>query len=108
MWPGRSVSCGASAWNGEIRPGGLGAEARASIVVASALSLVAVTLTITAINDLAMHSLPEHFRLGDDLNWGLGCRARPLGMGQIPNGKAAAQSRFDGRRDVAPWEPFSG
>ena len=60
---------------------GLGAEARASIVVASALSLVAITLTITAINDLAMHSLPEHFRPGDDLSWGLGCRARPLGMG---------------------------
>jgi divalent metal cation (Fe/Co/Zn/Cd) transporter len=38
---------------------GLRAEARASVVVASALSLVAITLTITAINDLATHSLPE-------------------------------------------------
>jgi divalent metal cation (Fe/Co/Zn/Cd) transporter len=39
---------------------GLRAEARASIVVASALSLVAVTLTIAALNDLVSHSVPEH------------------------------------------------
>ena len=39
---------------------GLRAEARASIIVASALTLVAITLTIAAINDLASHSAPEH------------------------------------------------
>ena len=39
---------------------GLRAEARASIVVASALILVAITLTITAINDLVSHSVPQH------------------------------------------------
>ena len=36
------------------------AEARASIVVATALGLVAITLTIAAINDLLAHSVPEH------------------------------------------------
>ena len=39
---------------------GIRAEARASIVVASALSLVAMTLTIAAINDLLSRSMPEH------------------------------------------------
>ena len=40
--------------------GGLRAEALASVVVASALILVAITLTIAAINDLVSHSTPEH------------------------------------------------
>ena len=39
---------------------GLRAEARASMIVAGALSLVAITLTIAAIHDLASHSVPEH------------------------------------------------
>jgi divalent metal cation (Fe/Co/Zn/Cd) transporter len=39
---------------------GLRAEARASMVVAGALSIVAITLTIAAINDLASGSTPEH------------------------------------------------
>jgi divalent metal cation (Fe/Co/Zn/Cd) transporter len=39
---------------------GLRAEARASIIVATALILVALTLTITAINDLVAHSVPQH------------------------------------------------
>jgi divalent metal cation (Fe/Co/Zn/Cd) transporter len=39
---------------------GLRAEARASIVVASALGLVAVTLTIVAINEFLSRSMPEH------------------------------------------------
>ena len=39
---------------------GLRAEARASMVVAGALSLVAITLTIAAINDLVAGSAPEH------------------------------------------------
>lgn len=38
---------------------GLRAESRASIIVASALGLVAITLTIAAIHDLATHSVPE-------------------------------------------------
>jgi divalent metal cation (Fe/Co/Zn/Cd) transporter len=40
--------------------GGLRAEALASVVVASALILVAITLTIAAVNDLIAHSTPEH------------------------------------------------
>ena len=40
--------------------GGLRAEARASIVVATALGLVAITLTVAAINDLLSRSVPEH------------------------------------------------
>jgi len=39
---------------------GLRAEARASTVVATALGLVALTLTVAAINDLLSHSVPEH------------------------------------------------
>ncbi len=39
---------------------GLQAEARASIVVATALGLVAITLTVAAINDLLSRSVPEH------------------------------------------------
>jgi divalent metal cation (Fe/Co/Zn/Cd) transporter len=39
---------------------GLQAEARASIVVAAALGLVAITLTVAAINDLLSHSVPEY------------------------------------------------
>ena len=39
---------------------GLKAEAYASIVVATALGLVAITLTVAAINDLLSHSVPEH------------------------------------------------
>ncbi len=39
---------------------GLRAEARASIVVATALGLVAITLTVAAINDLLSRSVPEH------------------------------------------------
>ena len=39
---------------------GLRAEARASLVVASALSLVAVSLAVAAINDLVSGSVPEH------------------------------------------------
>ena len=39
---------------------GLRAEARASIVVATALGLVAITLTVAAIHDLLSHSVPEH------------------------------------------------
>ena len=39
---------------------GIRAEARASIVVATALSLVAITLFVAAIHDLATHSVPEH------------------------------------------------
>ncbi len=39
---------------------GLRAEARASTIVATALILVAITLTITAINDLVSHSVPQH------------------------------------------------
>ena len=39
---------------------GIRAEARASIVVATALALVALTLTVAAINDLLSHSVPEH------------------------------------------------
>jgi len=39
---------------------GIHAEARASIVVASALGLVALTLTVASINDLLSHSVPEH------------------------------------------------
>jgi divalent metal cation (Fe/Co/Zn/Cd) transporter len=38
---------------------GLRAEARASVVVAIGLSLVAITLTVAAINDLVSHSVPE-------------------------------------------------
>lgn len=38
---------------------GLRAEARAALVVAGALSLVAITLTIAAIKDLASHSVPD-------------------------------------------------
>ncbi|MHB8594786.1 MAG: hypothetical protein ACYDB3_10745, partial [Acidimicrobiales bacterium] len=36
------------------------AEARASIVVAGALSIVAVTLTVAAVHDLASGSVPGH------------------------------------------------
>ncbi len=39
---------------------GIRAEARASIVVATALALVAITLTVAAIHDLLSHSVPEH------------------------------------------------
>jgi divalent metal cation (Fe/Co/Zn/Cd) transporter len=39
---------------------GIRAEARASLVVATALGLVAITLTVAAINDLLSHSVPEH------------------------------------------------
>ena len=39
---------------------GLRAEARASIIVAGALSLVAISLAIAAIHDLASHLVPEH------------------------------------------------
>ena len=39
---------------------GLQAERRASIVVGTALGLVALTLTAAAINDLLAHSVPEH------------------------------------------------
>ena len=39
---------------------GIRAEARASIVVATALSLVAITLFVAAIHDLVSHSVPEH------------------------------------------------
>jgi divalent metal cation (Fe/Co/Zn/Cd) transporter len=39
---------------------GLRAEARASLVVASALSLVAVSLAVAAINDLVSGSVPRH------------------------------------------------
>jgi divalent metal cation (Fe/Co/Zn/Cd) transporter len=39
---------------------GLKAEARASIVVATGLGLVAITLTVAAINDLLSHSVPKH------------------------------------------------
>ena len=39
---------------------GIRAEARASIIVAGALSLVAITLFIAAIHDLVSHSVPEH------------------------------------------------
>jgi len=39
---------------------GVRAEARASVVVATGLGLVAVTLTVAAINDLLSHSVPEH------------------------------------------------
>ncbi len=36
------------------------AEARASVVVAAGLGLVAITLTVAAIADLLSHSVPEH------------------------------------------------
>ena len=39
---------------------GIRAEARASIVVATALALVAITLTVAAIDELVSHSVPEH------------------------------------------------
>jgi divalent metal cation (Fe/Co/Zn/Cd) transporter len=39
---------------------GLRAEALASVVVASVLILMAITLTIAAVNDLIAHSTPEH------------------------------------------------
>ncbi len=39
---------------------GIRAEARASVVVATALALVAITLTVAAINELVSHSVPEH------------------------------------------------
>jgi divalent metal cation (Fe/Co/Zn/Cd) transporter len=39
---------------------GLRAEARASIVVATSLALVAITLTVAAVNDLLSHSVAEH------------------------------------------------
>jgi divalent metal cation (Fe/Co/Zn/Cd) transporter len=39
---------------------GLRAEARASVVVATGLGLVSLTLTVAAINDLLSHSVPEH------------------------------------------------
>ena len=39
---------------------GLRAEARASIVVGTALSLVAISLSVAAINDLVSGSVPEH------------------------------------------------
>lgn len=39
---------------------GIRAEGRASIVVATALGLVAITLTAAAINDLLSHSVPHH------------------------------------------------
>jgi len=39
---------------------GIRAEVRASVVVASALSLVAITLTIAAVKDLTEHSVPGH------------------------------------------------
>ena len=39
---------------------GIQAEARASVIVATALGVVAITLTIAAINDLLSHSVPEH------------------------------------------------
>ena len=41
------------------RTRGIRAEARASIIVAGTLSLVAITLAVAAINDLAAHSVPE-------------------------------------------------
>jgi divalent metal cation (Fe/Co/Zn/Cd) transporter len=39
---------------------GVRAEARASFVVATGLTLVAITLTVAAIGDLVAHSVPEH------------------------------------------------
>ena len=39
---------------------GIRAEARASVVVATSLALVAITLTVAAINELVSHSVPEH------------------------------------------------
>ena len=39
---------------------GIRAEARASVVVATALALVAITLTVAAIDELVAHSVPEH------------------------------------------------
>jgi divalent metal cation (Fe/Co/Zn/Cd) transporter len=38
---------------------GMQAEARASLIVAAALGLVAVALTVAAIHDLLLHSVPE-------------------------------------------------
>jgi len=39
---------------------GLRAEARASVIVAGALSIVAISLVVAAIYDLATHSMPGH------------------------------------------------
>jgi divalent metal cation (Fe/Co/Zn/Cd) transporter len=39
---------------------GMQAERRASLVVAAALGLVAAALTVAAIHDLLLHSVPEH------------------------------------------------
>jgi hypothetical protein len=78
---------------------GLRAEARASLVVATAESggnhaygrrHQRSSLAFGA------RALPP----GNDLSRGLCCRARPPGMGEVSNGKASAQSRLDGRCDV--------
>jgi hypothetical protein len=60
---------------------GIRAEARASVVVAGALSLAAITLFVAAINDLITRSTPGPTGEAIDLRWCLGCGPGSLGMG---------------------------
>ncbi len=66
---------------------GLRAEARASIIVATALILVALTLTITAINDLASHSEPQHSLLAMTVAGVSAVVLAPLGWAKHQTGR---------------------
>jgi divalent metal cation (Fe/Co/Zn/Cd) transporter len=66
---------------------GLQAEARASIVVATALGLVAISLTIAAIDDLLSHSVPQHSLLAMTSAGASAAVLAPLGWAKYRTGR---------------------
>ena len=66
---------------------GIHAEARASIVVASALGLVALTLTVASINDLLSHSVPEYSLLAMTSAGASAVVLAPLGWAKYRTGR---------------------
>jgi divalent metal cation (Fe/Co/Zn/Cd) transporter len=67
---------------------GMHAEARASTVVACALGLVAITLTIASINDLLSHSVPEHSLLAMSSAGASAIVLAPLGRAKYRTGRS--------------------
>jgi divalent metal cation (Fe/Co/Zn/Cd) transporter len=66
---------------------GIHAERRASIVVASALGLVAITLAVASINDLLSHSVPEHSLLAMSSAGASAIVLAPLGRAKYRTGR---------------------
>jgi divalent metal cation (Fe/Co/Zn/Cd) transporter len=66
---------------------GIHAEARASLVVASGLGLVAITLTAASINDLLSHSVPGHSLLALSSAAASAVVLAPLGRAKYRTGR---------------------